>query len=272
MEFPLISAVITTQNEEKNIKNCLESIKRQTYPVEKIEIIVVDNDSSDATKEIAAKYTDKIYNIGPERSAQRNYGIIEIAKGDYVMYLDADMSLSSGVIERCVEKLRSNDSLIAFYISEVVTGKKYWSRVRRFERSFYDATAIDCVRFFQRDKFIKVGGFDLSMTGPEDWDLDKKIRQIGQVGLVKEPIYHNEAEFDLKRYLAKKGYYAKSFDAYIAKWGSNDPDVKKQFGLWYRYFGVFLENGKWKKFIFRPDLILGMYWLRGLVGLKYLLK
>ena len=69
--------------------------------------------------------------------------------------------------------------------------------------------------FIKKDKFLEVGGFDETMSGPEDWDLDRKLRQIGKTALILNPIYHNEAEFDLKKYLNKKGYYAKSFDAYI---------------------------------------------------------
>ena len=73
--YPLVSIVVTTKNEEKNIENCLNSIKNQNYPQNKIEIIVVDNNSIDKTKQIALRYTDKVYNFGPERSAQRNFGV-----------------------------------------------------------------------------------------------------------------------------------------------------------------------------------------------------
>ena len=55
-----ISVIITTRNEAKHIKECLQSIGKQTYPQERIEIIVVDNNSSDKTKEIAREYTDKV--------------------------------------------------------------------------------------------------------------------------------------------------------------------------------------------------------------------
>ena len=64
----MISIIITTKNEEKNIKNILESLKQQTY--KSVEIIVVDNNSTDKTKEIARQYTSLIYNKGPERSSQ----------------------------------------------------------------------------------------------------------------------------------------------------------------------------------------------------------
>jgi len=300
MERPLISIVITTKNEEKNIVNCLESIRRQTYSKDLLEVIVVDNNSSDKTKEIAGKYTKNVFNKGPERSSQRNFGV-EKSKGKYVIYLDADMILSSTLIKKAVEKLESGD-FDAFHIPEIILGNSYWNRVRRFERSFYDGTVIDCVRFVKKEIFNKVGGFDLQMTGPEDWDFDKKIRKIGRVEVLdkydfeeisrkvaeidygksgnlveklgelsaKALIYHNEAEFDLKKYFLKKGYYAKSFAIYIRKWGKDDLDIKKQFGPGYRYLGVFIENGKWKKLLAHPILVAGMFALRFIVGLTYL--
>ncbi len=287
----LVSVVITTKNEEKNIENCLKSIRYQTY--KNIEIVVVDNNSTDKTKEIAKKYSRKIFNKGPERSAQRNFGMIEKSKGKFVMFLDADMILSPSIIETCVKKIRDN---IALHIPEIVLGKKYFSNVRRFERTFYDGTCIDGARFFLRDVFVKLKGFDEKLNGPEDWDIDKKIKKIGKIGLIKEKennlenwkmknfvlkkgvnpknygvcIYHNETEFDLKKYVSKKGYYAQTFDDYIVKWGRKDEDVKKQFGIYYRFLGVFIENGKWKKLFLHPVLTFGMYYLRFLVGMKFL--
>ena len=97
MSPPLASIIITTKNEEKNIGNCLLSITEQTYP--HLEIIIVDNHSSDRTREIALKFTDKFFLKGPERSGQRNYGMIEVAKGKYVMFLDADMILGPKTVE-----------------------------------------------------------------------------------------------------------------------------------------------------------------------------
>ena len=82
----LVSVIITTKNEQAVIGRLLESIKMQSYP--KIEVIVVDNKSADRTKQIAKKYTKLVYNAGPERSAQRNYGAKK-AKGDFLFFLDA---------------------------------------------------------------------------------------------------------------------------------------------------------------------------------------
>ena len=266
---PLVSIIITTKNEENNIDNCLKSIKNQDY--KNIEIIVVDNNSEDKTKNIAKKYTRKIFNIGPERSVQRNFGV-EKAKGKYILYLDADMILTKGVIKECVKIIEYNHDIKGIYIPEKIVGEGFWIKVRAFERNFYDGTPVDCVRFVTRNAFMRVEGFDENITGPEDWDFDKKIRKIGKVAIAQEVLYHNEGNFDMARYLSKKAYYAKSFDKYILKWGREDKDIKKQFGIYYRFFGVFLEDGKWKRFFKHPLLILGMYTLRFLVGIKFLFR
>lgn len=266
---PLVSVIITTKNEERHIENCLKSIKNQSY--KNIEIILVDNNSDDKTKSISLKYTKNVFNKGPERSVQRNFGV-EKAKGEFILYLDADMILTKEVIKECVEIVTYNPDIKGVYIPEKIVGGGFWIKVRAFERSFYDATSIDCVRFITKKAFMRVEGFNETITGPEDWDLDKKIRKIGKVALSKNILYHNEGEFNILKYLNKKAYYAKSFDRYISKWGKDDADIKKQFGFYYRFLGVFIEQGKWKRFFKHPLLAIGMYTLRFLIGIKFLFR
>ncbi len=300
-----VSVVVTTRNEAKNIGNCLASIAGQTYPSDRIEMIVVDNASDDATKEIARRYTQRVYDKGPERSAQRNYGLLEKATGDFLMFLDADMILSATVVERAAHMLDAG-GCESLHIPEIVLGGDYFPRVRRFERSFYDGTCIDGARFFTREAFAAVGGFDLSLTGPEDWDLDKKLKRRGPIGLLSRYdfdavdafvmrlplegrleklvrfeeasgldtplLFHNEAAFALGPYLKKKAYYSGSADGYIEKWGADDPDIRRQYGLGYRFFGVFFEDGKYRRLLTHPSAAFGMYFLRFLVGAVFLLK
>ena len=128
--------------------------------------------------------------------------------------------------------MTENENWIALHIPEFVLGIKYFTRVRRFERSFYNGTVIDGARFLKKSTFVEVGGFDETMSGPEDWDIDKKIKQIGNIGLLPSSsayfeddswkyknyiiergvdpngkwncIFHNETEFNLLEYLSKK--------------------------------------------------------------------
>jgi len=257
---------MTTKNEQQHIASCLDSIINQTYP--RTEILVIDNNSTDKTKEIAKKYTYQVYNYGNERSEQRNYGLLEKAKGDYLIYLDADMILKRNLLEESIKQIGNSAAL---HIPEKILGKSYYSRVRNFERSFYDGTVIDGARFFKKESFIKTGGFNEKVTGQEDWEIDLQIKKDGgRISLLKNSwINHNEAEFNLKKYLDKKSYYSKTFDIYKEKWKWNE-DVKKQLSPYYRFIGVFTENGKWKKLVRHPILTMGMYYLRLRVGIRYL--
>ncbi len=90
------------------------------------------------------------------------------------------------------------------------------------------------------------------------------------MGIAFAAIFHGEGRFNLRRYLKKKSYYSRDFAAYIAKWGRDDPEIKKQFGFYYRYFGVFLENGRWKRLAVHPFFAGGMFFLRLAVGVTYL--
>jgi glycosyltransferase involved in cell wall biosynthesis len=297
---PLISVVVTTKNEQANIENCLRSIKNQSY--KNYEIIVVDNFSTDQTKIIAQKYSNKFYQIGPERSGQRNYGFIELASGEFGLYLDADMILAPNLLKQFVDNI--SEEVAGYFIEEIILGQSFFNKVRRFERFFYNTTPIDAVRIFPLDKFKKVGGFDeqLFVSGSgEDWDLDVKLSSLGNLQIIpkiqnsKENLYyfkenfpgllnklpkrywqldavlfHNETDLNFIDYLKKKKYYSKGFEGYIKKWGRNNPYIKKQFGFGYRYFKVFIEERKWIMALSRPHLMIAILIYKFLVGVVYL--
>lgn len=298
MTFPLVSVVVTTKNEASNIENCLKSIIEQDYP--NIEIIVVDNSSTDQTKELAKKYTDRVFDLGPERSAQRNFGMIKKARGEYVMYIDADMLLSKSLISECI-KATYTSNFVGLYIPEVILGKSLFAKIRSFERSFYDGTVIDATRFFRRSTIVDLGGFDeeLFRSGSgEDWDLDISLSEKGPLGLLKNTggdfldygfaakfasergfyterflgIYHNESEDTLIPYLKKKRYYATGFGGYKNKWVHKPEIIQKQLGFKYRLVTVFLEKGKWRKCMRKPHMYLLTVILKVLVGLVSLDK
>jgi glycosyltransferase involved in cell wall biosynthesis len=210
-DMPLISVIITTKNEEKNIGTVLSSIKNQTYL--NIEIIVVDNFSEDKTAKIALTYTPRVVNKGPERSTQRNYGV-EIANGDFVLILDADMKLESTVIEDCYkEALKGADAVI---IPEESYGTTFWAKCKWVEKRCYQGDdTIEAARFFDRDVYLSIGGFNPDLISGEDWDLMNRIRKAGyKVSRIKSLIYHNEGNLKLFKTLKKKYYYGQKINAY----------------------------------------------------------
>ena len=283
---------MTTRNEERNIGNCLKSIQLQTY--KPIEVIVVDNNSTDRTKEIARSYTEVVVNKGPERSAQRNYGICDLATGQYAMFIDADMILSPTLISSCVREIQL-DGLVALHIQEIILGRGLLAKIRRFERGFYSGTVIDGARFFPRLLFCDIGGFDEELLpGPEDWDLDLRLKAVGSIQLINSKsdsikwemdqfiemrgiehdvsfngIYHNEDRQRLKQYLKKKMYYAPSMELYQKKWSTNSEVLKKQLGIGYRLWTVFVEDGKYKMILLHPLLFTFTFLLKVTVAICY---
>lgn len=238
----LVSVIITTKNEGKNIRRLLKSIKSQTY--KSIEVIVVDFGSSDNTKRIARKFTDKVFNAGRERSAQRNYGA-QKSHGAYFLFLDADMELTSRVVEDCV-RVAAKSSLGVLVIPETTVGNGLIPRIRRFEREMYMGNSeIEVARFFKRDIFFEFGGYDLDLTGPEDYDLPYRVSKKYRIGRAKEYILHHEEGLTLGRLLKKKYYYANKGASYAKK----HPElIAKQGTILFRR--VYIKN--WRKFLLNP--------------------
>lgn len=92
-ERPMVSCIIPTYNEEKRIGKCIKSILAQSYPQDRIEILVVDDDSYDGTVAIASSLGARILRNG-EHNIERGKSIgAENACGDYMLLLDADNAL-----------------------------------------------------------------------------------------------------------------------------------------------------------------------------------
>ena len=262
-----LSVVIPTKNEEANVGACLDAFAAFRSETE---LIVVDNSSPDKTRDIAAAKGAKVLVQGPERCAQRNRGWRE-ASGDYVMFVDADMIVPEETITEIVE---SSNRRVAdcLYVREVRSGAGLRLKARNFERSFYDGTCIDGLRVIRRDWLEKVGGYDENLVACEDWDLDRRLLAAGtRTAITKGHLVHNETKQDLGKFLKKKAYYSTSVAAYRSKW-HEDEVIRKQFGLGYRFFGVFVENGKWRRLLRHPILAAVMYAERVLVGFTYLLN
>lgn len=145
----MISIVITTKNEEKNIERILSSINR-FFDMKKTEVIVVDNYSNDNTKDVSMKFCVKFALKGPERSAQRNHGI-RISIFDYILILDADMEVTSKVQNELYDLINLNYDFV--YINEKIIQSGIIGKIRNYERSLYDNTDNNCPRFFKKNIF-----------------------------------------------------------------------------------------------------------------------
>lgn len=254
MKSVLVSIIVPAYNEAGVLPRLFRSIKRQTY--KRIETILVDDASTDSTFTLAKRFTRYVYSRRhSERSIQRNFGAKK-ARGKYLLFLDADMKLSPFVVAECVEKAIGDEKIGAIVIPELSVAKSFWGKVKAFERSFYNKDGddiTDSARFFSRAAFEKAGGYDASITGPEDWDLPETVKKNGyKVGRIKALIYHYERVPNPIKLASKKFYYGLKSHRYLSK--QNIPIVGPKTIYFLR--PVFYKH--WRDLMAHPTLTMGM--------------
>lgn len=112
MNYPKISIIIPTFNEGKRIGNCLSSIFSQDYPKEKLEVIVVDNESTDDTLSILRKFPVKVFTNKIKNTLVSKRIAFDKSHGRYYMWIDADMEISSkDTVRRLVTPLLEDSRL-----------------------------------------------------------------------------------------------------------------------------------------------------------------
>jgi glycosyltransferase involved in cell wall biosynthesis len=207
-----VSVIVTTRNVARTLEACLRSIRSQDYGP--VELIVVDNSSTDDTVAIAHAHADTFLTAGPERSAQRNLGV-EVASGPWILWIDADMVLASDVITSAVAAAR-DASAPAASIPERTIGSGFWTACRTLERSCYlDDPSLFNPRLLRRDLLVGLGGFDERMAGPEDTDLRLRLAQDAvPVAHATAMIDHDEGRLSLRDVVRKRAYYGDSLPTF----------------------------------------------------------
>jgi len=211
---PLVSVVVPTRDAGRTIRSCLQSVREQDYAP--VELIVVDNDSSDSTFAVAAELADLALRGGPERSAQRNRGIAE-ASGEWLLWVDADMVLGPDVVRVAVATAQIAGA-DAVFIPEESFGDGFWTACRALERRCYHREPlIEAPRLVRRELLTGAGGFLPDVAGQEDADLRMRLLRAGTtLAWAAATIRHDEGRLTLGGILSKRAYYGRSIPAYAA--------------------------------------------------------
>lgn len=209
-----VSVIIPTHNSSRTMRACVDSVTEQTY--QDVELIVVDNHSTDDTADIARAAADRVILTGPERSAQRNRGF-EAATGEFVLFLDSDQVLSPQVVSDAVSEFATNGAVGALVIPEISFGEGFFAGVRAHERRLNQGDPlVEAARIFRREAVIRVGGFDETLTAMEDWDLADRVTADGWgSSRTTASVHHDEGRVVLREVVAKKLYYAKWLRQYV---------------------------------------------------------
>jgi glycosyltransferase involved in cell wall biosynthesis len=257
-EESLVSIIIPTFNSARFLEQCITSIKKQTHW--RLEVIVVDDGSTDSTLEIAERYgCNVVKNPKRGRAEAKNEGA-KHSSGKYLLFVDSDMELTRNVVSKCVELADDNPSVGGIVIPEHSIGDSFWTRVRDFERCFYAGSIVESARFFPAKLAVEVGGFEEDLVFFEESTLPYKIQRKGYnvFARVKLPIFHHEENFQLLRWLEKKFRYGKTLHSYKRKYSGYS---KMQIGIWFR-LSLFVKDRE--RFWGKPRLALGTILLKSL--------
>ncbi len=185
----MISIVIPTYNAAKFMPNLLDSIFKQV--TDDMEVVIVDDCSTDNTVEIVNKYPARVIQLGknggPARA--RNIGV-EAAKGEIIFFLDSDVVVLDGTMKEvkdCFDKDPSANCVIGICATEPLNKGFVPTYMAMFEYIHLIGTKDNKVSVFaprcgaiKKDLFQKVGGYDESYKGAdvEDFELARRINKV----------------------------------------------------------------------------------------------
>ena len=196
-ELPLVSVIIPVYNGEEFVARAVDSALEQDYP--NMEIIVVDDGSTDHTADVLTGYGDKIRyfyqeNQGPD--AARNHAVSK-AQGEYLAFLDADDEWFRGRLRESLKPMIEDKSIGLTYCytiarspdgKEVLYGeeadRKALSKSLFFPPRKLSTPAVTC----RRSLYEKAGGFDRPLLAFADHDLWIRIRELSRIKCIPEPL------------------------------------------------------------------------------------
>ena len=173
-----VSIVVPALDEEEHIARCLESLRHQGVPVE---IVVVDNGSTDRTVEIAERYADRVL-VVPKAplGIVRNRGV-EVSTGDIIVSVDADCVAPEGWLERVLSHFDDPEVVAVGGPVRPLSEGEAERRYCEFLNGLLSLGLLSGANMaYRRSAWESVGGYRPLRRG-EDWDLSLRLRSVGRV-------------------------------------------------------------------------------------------
>ncbi|HVZ12821.1 MAG TPA: glycosyltransferase [Patescibacteria group bacterium] len=214
-EKPKVSVVIPAYNEGQFIAPTLKSLLNQSY--KNFEIIVVDNNSTDDTRQVAAHFGARVVLERKKGvAAARQAGFLS-ARGEIIASTDADSVVPENWLSKIVDKYDHEDIVGLAGVNNLYSGAvaarafgrflfmAFWSIDRLVSGGWNMAGFNMSVR---KDAFLKIGGFDPDLKMGEDIDLSKKLRTVGKIGIDPSLVVYSSGRRFSKGFIAGVSSYA----------------------------------------------------------------
>lgn len=182
MNYYKVSIIIPVYNEELYLNDCLNSVYSLDYPKSKVEVIVVDNGSTDRSLDIARSFPALVLERpGAKVGEVRNYGA-SFATGEYLLFIDGDCVVPHNWITSCLELFNTSGCKVlggGLYLREnPYWVEKYWILDPTGENSQQNTLAGACIAI-EKTVFDKSGGFSETLTAGEDTELSNRFSEMG---------------------------------------------------------------------------------------------
>lgn len=176
-ENVLVSIIVPTRNEERNLSKLLKSLSASWY--RNIEVIVADYKSRDRTREVARRYNAKVIDIDKPGVGYASFVATHHARGDIIIRTDADTVFPPHIILDTVKAFKDDARVLVYHVGHF----------------YYDGDVIDNLMAFLYDKYwrkpwnttghfiafrreiIKKVNFNPYLKYDDDWDFGKRVKE-----------------------------------------------------------------------------------------------
>jgi len=271
-----VSVIIAAKNEEENIEECIESVLKSEYPENKMEIIVVDDNSADNTysllKKLESRYPGRLKLLQTPADGRKIIGkanAVDFAicnsSGEIIMITDADCRVNNAWVKKTAGYFTTDVKMVCGYTQ--ISGTGLFDAVQGLDLLYLLTIAsgnassgkpVSCIgnnMAFTREAYNAIGGFEkLGFSVTEDQQLLKAVYEIDKTGIV----FPSESETVITTKPLKG---IKEFISQRKRWGKGGMDTGP-YGLAMQMLAFFLNVS----IIISAVLYLNMFFI--LLGLK----
>ncbi len=231
--MPLVSIIVPCYNEQSTIQLLLDAISQQTFQPSEMEVVIVDGMSTDGTRQVIAEYQKEhpdlvirvLDNYRKTIPSALNLGL-DVARGQYIIRLDAHSIPARDYVERCVMDLQAGlgDSVGGMWL--IRPGGKGWIAASiaaaaahplgvgdAYYRHTPKTGVVDTVPFgaFRRDLIDRIGKFNEGLIANEDYEFNTRIRKAGgrvwMDAQIRSTYFARATLFGLARQYWRYGFY-----------------------------------------------------------------
>jgi len=223
--LPFVSIILPCRNEEKFINACLNSIIQQNYPSKKMEILVIDGDSKDNTKNIIKKYSLKYSFIkllnNPKKNTPFAFNMgVKNSKGSFIFIMGAHAKYKNNYILKCIETaikykadnvggvlktIPRTNNIIDKTITECLSSF-FGVGGSHFRKGSKRITIVDTVfgGCYQKNVFNKIGLFNENLIRSQDIEFNLRLKKAnGKILLNPEIVTYYYPISDFKTFIKR---------------------------------------------------------------------